>query len=690
MRSRPTGKDLLLGGGHLAAVWSLAFVQPLLDLLGRTPEFFIARGNGPGDILILAIGFTLVPPLLLLAVEAVVARMLPRAYRPLHLSLMAVISAFLFIEIISRVIDGPTLLILVLAVVAGGLLTWAVLRLEFFRNLLSFLILAPVVILALFLFTSPATKVIFPGGGEALAKHSGGNGRPVVLVIFDELGTSDLMTRDGAIDRQRFPGFARFARQATWYINQSTVDFFTPRAVPAILTGKQPPDNALPTARDQPSNIFTLLGAGRTVHAMEPVTSLCPVKMCPASDSEESRSARLRSLVSDLKYVEGRLVLPPGLAAKLPDVSSTFQDFGLDGRGHSGERTDRFFLKHLGTGPDAEGYRAFINEIPAARESLTVMHLILPHQPWRFTPNGTEYNRSPIDSLWNPADDQWQVADGGIASAQARMYTQTGFADFLLNRIERTLRRKGIWDEAIVVVAADHGTSFQGEGVARRRVDPRAMGEVANPPLLIKYPGQRKGVISPEHSITLDILPTIMKAVKAKSEHGFEGYPLQGRVPSRPVTVKDVLNGDRETSVPVSRMVAQREAAIERSRRRLGSGPLFTLGPTPDLLGRRVPPVPAGTTKATLDDPDLWQEVRPGEEPIPINVTGLLDADLDSAIVAIAVNGRVRATARSFELRGKIHFGALVDPAALRPGGNEIGIYLAEDGRLTPLGGNVG
>jgi hypothetical protein len=55
---------------HLAVLWSFAVAQPLLDLLGKTPEFFVARGNGRADILVLAFGIVLVPPLVLGVVEA--------------------------------------------------------------------------------------------------------------------------------------------------------------------------------------------------------------------------------------------------------------------------------------------------------------------------------------------------------------------------------------------------------------------------------------------------------------------------------------------------------------------------------------------------------------------------------------------------------------------------------------------
>jgi hypothetical protein len=40
----------LRNGLHLAVLWAFAVVQPLLDLLGDNPDFFVARGNTSSDI----------------------------------------------------------------------------------------------------------------------------------------------------------------------------------------------------------------------------------------------------------------------------------------------------------------------------------------------------------------------------------------------------------------------------------------------------------------------------------------------------------------------------------------------------------------------------------------------------------------------------------------------------------------
>ncbi|MDQ2622169.1 MAG: sulfatase-like hydrolase/transferase, partial [Actinomycetota bacterium] len=402
-------------------------------------------------------------------------------------------------------------------------------------------------------------------------------------------------------------------------------------------------------------------------------------------DAGVRQLTRLKALWSDLKYVEGRLILPPGLADRLPDVGTNFEGFGdTDDAGGGG--IDEFFVKGRGNSSEPEEYRQFIRQIPKSDRGLTMMHLHLPHQPWRYDRTGRQYNSSPIEQL-SRSTAEWLVDDNGITSAQARMYTQTGFADELIGELKRDLVKKGLWDEAIVVVTADHGISFEGGEVPQRMVDERAMGEVANPPLFIKYPGQKKGEVSDKHSMTIDIVPTIAEAVGVEDPYEFDGVPLQGPVPDRPIAVKDIKN--RETKVELPEMIAQRNAAIARADERMGTGPIYTLGPAPGLIGKPAPPVPAGTTSAALDSPGLWDDYRPRRKIVPMNVTGVIESGTGGDLtIAVGVNGRIEGTARPFEFEGATRFGTLINPDALRPGRNEITIYAADGDKLTPLGSN--
>src|SRR5215212_2422864 len=85
-------RSLALSWLHLAVLWSLAFAKPLFDVLADSPEFFVARGNTRGDILIFSIGLVLLPPTAMVAVEAAVSP-LPAVRRFLHLGLVAALVA---------------------------------------------------------------------------------------------------------------------------------------------------------------------------------------------------------------------------------------------------------------------------------------------------------------------------------------------------------------------------------------------------------------------------------------------------------------------------------------------------------------------------------------------------------------------------------------------------------------------
>ncbi len=692
-RPAPDRRQLLLGGGHLAALWALAFVQPLLDLLGNNPDFFVVRGNTTGDILILAIGFTVLPPLALLALEWLVSRLSRSAYYGLHFTLLALISTFFFTQVVSDLFTARSAIILLFSLGLGALLAWMIFRFVFVKNLMDILIIAPIVIVLMFVFNSKTSDLIFPEEGEFTLSADSGRDVPVILMIFDELGTANLMISKQAIAANRFPNFARLARTSTWYPNHSTTAFFTPHAVPGILTGINAPAETLPTWQEQPLNIFSQLGRGRDLHVLEPVTALCPDDVCPDQTPAEGQLSRLEALYSDLKYVEGKLVLPPGLADKLPDVSSNFEGFG--GGDESVELGKRKIKRgNLAVKAEAESdpelYEQFIRNTPVSDRSLTVMHVHLPHQVWKYDLRGDQYNESPITQLSRSTND-WMVNSNGITVAQSRMYVQTGYADNVLGQLRRRLEATGLWDRAIVVVTADHGISFEGRGVPQRQADKRAMGEVANPPLFIKYPGQTEGVVSPTHSMTLDIVPTIARAVGVGDLYETDGVPLQGPVPRRDVTVTDP-RGNLYT-VGLAEMVRQRNAAIARANQRMGTGGFYTLGPAPDLIGRRVKPVPAGTDEVLLDEPDLGKAYDPGEDLIPMFITGTWNGTVPVAprkapVFAIAVNGTVQATARPFSFDGAVRWGGLVNPASLRQGKNRIGIYRLAGNRLIPIGAN--
>jgi hypothetical protein len=684
-------RELLLGGAHLGALWAFAFVQPLLDLLGKNADFWVARSNTSGDILIFSICFTLLPPLFALLVEAGVKVISDRAYRVLHLALVAFLFAVFAVQIEKRIFQRPAGLMIVLALALGALFAYGLYKRGFVKQLLDVLTPAPAVFLVLFIFFSDTHKLIFPGKNAnalGVAVHSK---TPVVEVVFDEFPTATIMDASGRrIDAKRYPGFAELARQSTWYRNNTTVADFTGRAVPAIETGNNPDWSTLPISSDQPDSIFSLLGGEYKFNVIEPVTDVCPPSLCPNGGGGRPaprQRTRLKALVDDLKYVEGKLILPPALANELPDVSATFGNFGNNG---GGGQTAGNFAQDLFVPPSPGEFQHWVSRVPDGGRSFNFIHMELPHEPFHFLPDGRSYNYTGISDVAGPNAQKWATGVGGVATTWQRHYIQTGYADTLTRLLIKRLKQRGLWNKALVVVTADHGINFDPQ--TYRRIAYRGdFGGIANSPLFIKYPGQRTGKVSEVHTHTIDILPTIAQQLGVKIPYKTEGKPISEDGAGGRITIKNGLKSTvRE---PFSEMLKERDQVLARASASLGANTgLWRLGPRPDLLGRAAPPVSgagsAGT--ASLYSNDQWNDVTFGKDrKIPAFVAATLEGVAGGRPIAISVNGRVAATCRSFLFKGDTWAGSIVPPQTLHRGRNSIGVYLIGAGdRLTPLGGN--
>jgi hypothetical protein len=687
--------ELLLGGAHLGALWAFAFVQPLLDLLGNNADFWVARGNTSGDILIFSIGFTLLPPIAALIVEAVVKVFSDAAYRILHLTLVALLFAIFAVQIEKRIFQGPAGLMILIGLALGALFAYGLYKRGFIKQLLDVLTPAPIVFLVLFIFFSDTHKLIFPAEDASALGVKVPSKTPVVEVVFDEFPTATIMEPSGkAIDAKRFPGFAKLAANSTWYRDNSTVADFTGRAVPAIETGNNPDWSTLPISSDQPNSIFSLLGGQYRFNVVEPVTDVCPGSLCPnggGGQPPSSQGTRLHQLVDDLWIVQKKLILPPSLANKQPDVSATFGNFGNNG---GGGQTAGNFAQDLFAPPTPGEFQDWAKKIPGGGRNFNFIHMELPHEPFHFLPDGRSYNNSSISDVAGPNAQKWAAGEGGVATTEQRHFIQTAYADRLTGLLVDDLKRRGIWDRALVVVTADHGINFD-QKTYRRIASPGDFGGIANSPLFIHYPGEKGGKVSDTHTHTTDIVPTIARELGVKLPYKTDGQPIVDDGSGGRVVIK---NGLKTTvSEPFAKMLAERRVVLQRNAARFGADTgIWQLGPRPDLIGQPVPPLSGASPSASaaLDtahgNQNLWNDVKTGGKgKLPAFVVAKLTGVEGNSLIAISVNGKVAATCRSFLFNGDTWAGAVVPPQTLRPGRNTIGVYAIGPGNsLTPLGGN--
>jgi hypothetical protein len=616
---------------HLFVLSSFAVAQPLFDLLGRNGEFFGARGSTRWDIVVFALALTLVPPALLLALEAATPR---PARGVVHLIAVALLVALFVLQAI-RGSGGSGWLLVAFACAAGLAAAALYAAATAARLVLTVLAPAPLIFLGLFLLHSDASKLTLSGTPAAYAAAARAQA-PAVVIVFDELPTNSLLDRHGRVDPVRFPHFAALQRSSTWFANHSVVSEGTTHGVPSLLTGRYPRPDELPVYHDHPRNLFTLLGGGTQLHVVETETHLCPPKLCHSSG--DSFGSRLGSLYADTSVVYLHELLPADLAHGVPSISNGWRDFWRNGRG--GSDPERRFERFLPT------------IRPTRRPALWYLHLLLPHSPWRFLPSGERYEiRQPPG--WSFSE-VWTTNQAAVDQYWQRHLLQLGFADRVLGEVVARLRAARLYDRSLLVVTADEGLSFRA-GEKRRPASDANLQDIAYVPLLFKLPHQHHGRIVTTPTQSVDDLPTIAAALGVRIP-----WHVDGRNALSPdYTVRDVMvSKDHGTRfvIPPAELEAKREAALRRQLALFGSdeplSSLYGVGPFRRLLGRRLQGlhglVPAAAKLGALD-----------RSSAVVQVSGGVAATVHN--VAVSVHGRIVGVVPADEGR----FWALVPRAAL-------------------------
>jgi hypothetical protein len=683
-RWRPARKEVGWAYLNLAVLWTFAVAQPLFDLLRDNPEFFAARGSTGFDIVSFSVLLVVLPPALLLAIELLVGLAGGGPRRGVHLVLIGVLVALIAAQALKKSLDASDAVLIALSDAIGAGVAFLYARVELVRSFLRALSPAPFVFLALFLFTNPISKLAFPD--EAGARTIGGVTRsPIVVVALDELPAPTLMDDRERIDAERYPGFAELARTGTWFRNATTVYDSSERAQPAIMDGNLPREDRLPTSADHPNSIFSLFAKTHRLHVSDEDTSVCSRDLCKDERGEESYAGRLESMTDDLGLVWLHVVSPPKIEADLPSVSETWGDFGGDddeqqvaARPRS-ERA-RTTLRNLAGGRQIR-FEDWIAGIQSGRRpQLAFKQSLLPHVPWQYLPDGRHYrNQAPelIPGLSNLVyRDQ-----GQLDVTLQRHYLQAGFTDLELQHLWRRLKQQGMWDKALIVVTADHGIAFE-RGLFRHRLLTRGtMGEIANVPLLIKAPGQKKARIEDSFVETTDVLPTIFDVLDLDPRVKMDGRSAFSRaVRERDVIRWFVRNEFNEVRVPGDEFLRARRRVIERNARLLGTGRdgpdrLYRIGPHRELIGQ-----PASAAGPPLDvelaNGSDYDHVDPKSSYLPIHVVGKVRSPGEPPRdVAVAVNGTVRAVGNTFKLAsgaGGELVSVLVPPGSLRQGRNRV------------------
>ncbi len=678
--SRSTGGRTGLGRGVLAiaGLSTLAIAQPVYDLLRRTPEFFAIRQLAFVDIAVL-VALAAIGPALVLSVPAAAVRL----FRPAWVRPAVAAAAGLLVGTIAlQAVRGlPAAAAGTVALATCAAVAWAYLRLPAFRSLALLVAGATVVAPAVLVLDGDVRRALAGAGGAALP-GSGGARAPIVLAVFDEWSMISILDAEGAIDRRRFPNLARFADRATWYPNATAASNMTNHAVPAMLTGSPPERGRLPTAADHAVNLFTLLAPSHDIFAMEPVTSLCPPDRNLLEDERPPFGQRFGLLLSDLRFVWLSLTLPEPWAERIPPLDRTWSGFDRAtaeaAPSTPGDRQLARAHPHRRNDERVNDFRRFMDSIrpPGARPGLYFTHVLLPHAPWEYLPSGRRYSRSRAYGL---RDGTWTSDAWTVKHHQKRYLLQLQFVDRLIGELLEKLDALDLFDRSLVVIAADHGLSFQpGRSLRLPAPDPSG-GQILDlvaVPLIVKAPFQDRPEIDRGPISLVDLTPLMLELA------GDAGNTGMGRARGGASPLWFSEHG-AEIEVPAERDSWRRSRLAEQTALLGESNDPAGIGSLPELHGRPVSElaVRAGATRARLELPHVWDDIDLEATLLPAVVEAFLvdrKTPPDRPVV-VAVNGIVADTVHAHFERGRTRVSAILPEPLLHPGHNRIDLFLATD-----------
>ena len=659
-----------LRGLHLGVLYALAVSQPLLNLLGNNAEFFTSRQLTSGKVLWFALVVGLVIPLVLYAIDTAAGLISDRVGWVVHLVLVFALT-LLFMGQITRKLLESSVGAIALAAVLAGLFTLVYVRSAPLRQIATWFAPLPALVLLLFLFNTPAHKIVFTGD-TAVANVTPTGNVPVVFVSFDEFTGTSLLGPDNEIDPKLFPNFAALAKNGTYYRNFTAAADETTRVMAGLMTGDMWHEHGLPIAAEYPHNLFTLFGKDYRMRVAEEATDLCPVKLCHQAGASSS------SLFSDAGLVDLHQIAPKPLEKKLTPVNETLGRFEDEDRPHGREK----ILSELGGGGRPGRYQQWLQTIDGKVDrTLYFKHVLLPHVPWQYLPSGQTYRKHSqeyIPGINGPPSfgDKWLLQQG-----YQRHLMQVALVDRMIGDLVARLKKVGMYDKALIVITADNGESFLHAGHDRHIADPVTYTDIASTPLLIKRPDQHAGGYDDRHVRSFDVVPTVAAAAGLKMPWKVEGHSILDHGDAAPVAVyrEQGMKG-RVFKTSLANYERARRGALRRKSKLFSHG-LYGIGPHPELIGKAVDELGATLTPAQATmNPELRKalgSVDPSSSFIPANLAGRISGVGRGAPLAIALNGKVAAVGWSAQIEGDSHpfFSFFVPPEDFKPGQNSARVY---------------
>jgi hypothetical protein len=335
-------------------------------------------------------------------------------------------------------------------------------------------------------------------------------------------------------------------------------------------------------------------------------------------------------------------------------------------------------------------YRAdtFMRSINASdpQPTLYFLHLLLPHAPWKYLPDGKVYN----SGSQPPPEMDRQVWPTAVQQVNhERHLLQLAYTDTLVGKLVDRLKQQGLWDKALVLMTADHGVGFvPGDGS-------RGLGQHNAPslmwvPLFIKAPHQTQGRIDDRNWEHVDLLPTVADLVGLSIPWKVDGFSEVGP-PKRQRTDKTFYNHPGDLLIrpgpPNFQKVLTGVTDTLVKAHQNGVRGFYQFGDHADWIYKspqQIGQVGGRPVTVKLTDWHLFDTIDPKSPAVPSLVVGRVTSGTPppGAIMMIAVNGQVGATPGFYAQQlgtPAAWFGGLVPDFLYKPGPGQrqLQLYLA-------------
>jgi hypothetical protein len=676
---------------HVLLLCSLIFSQPLFNTLGSQPEFLLTHHlQGPSLFLwIMVVGF--LPGLLLVAIVLAMTAVFARLKDKIKAgSFFIFLNLFIFI-LLNDLIGSS----LILQVCVSSLLALIVLRtyknsiyLRTFFSVATFMVL---IIPAIFSFGTDVRQVLLPPANtghvitaEPIDKH------PVVVLLLDELSLISLLDSEGKINARRFPNLADFAAQSTWYKYATAVADATLNAVPPILTGQltDTSNKKLPLAANYPESLFTLLSASHEVNAFETFTQICPENLCKGTRPD------WRLIIEDTLVVFAHIIAPDYIKQILPQIDNKWVGYLRADDEDKNLHTDRDMHPHHRYKVRLKMYRQFMSRLESIQPaSLNYLHMMMPHSPWMYLPDGRVYSRAELRSFTGTLppgtegvtqNSQLYTQSHLVEYTNQRHLLQAGYVDKLFGEILSLLQNRGMFDDALIIVMADHGVSFK-PGESLRKANRASYQDILSIPLFVKYPGQNQAETSLHTARTVDVLPTILDALNSEFRNpDFDGQSLLQANNTELATLGLQEDTGKLQDFPFTDFKDRFDLEVKSRKSALANGAFDQIYSLNDqgLLNKVVQQLTIGEPvdyTFRLDNPQLYQKINLAQNSIPTLIRAnrsTRSEKTEKATVAVAINGVIRGVSivQSIDTV-EFDFQVMVAPESFRDGVNSIHFY---------------